>query len=277
MVACMWLYFRLDRRIESHIRRRLMVRGNIGASSAVRLGRRTLEVLVMFTGVLFALYLLGFNPSTAVAGLGIGGLAIAFAAQKTLENVLGGVSLIFDKVVRVGDFLKIDNTLGTIEEVGLRSTRIRTRDRSVVNIPNGHLANLSLENLSTRDKFWFHPNMRLRCDTSSAQMRSILAGLNSLLTEDPRVEPDSIHVRFLEFGASSLELEVYAYIMITDRLKFLKIQEELLLRCMEIVEAAGAHIALQAPVYVAPTSVPLSEQLRLNKSNEAQLNLGNER
>ncbi len=199
----------------------------IGTSSVIRLGRRMAELVLIFMGLLAALYLFGFSPATALAGLGIGGIAIALAAQKTLENVLGGASLIFDRTVLMGDTLQVGNTLdtmstlGTIEEIGLRSTKVRTRDRSVISIPNGQLANLSLENLSSRDKFWFHSNVRLRYDTTAAQMLSILAGLDSLLEHHPRVEPNSIHVRFLEFGASSLELEVFAYIMTKDRLEFL--------------------------------------------------------
>jgi len=152
--------------------------------------------------------------------------------------------------------VQVGNTFGAIEEVGLRSTKIRTLERSVVSIPNGQLATLNLENISSKDKFWFHPGVRLRYDTTAAQMRSILQALVSLLTHHPRVEPGSIHVRFTRFGVSSLELDVWAYIMTSDWLEFLESQEELLLRTMETVEATGAQIALQSPVYVAPAAVP---------------------
>jgi MscS family membrane protein len=118
--------------------------------------------------------------------------------------------------VRVGDFLKIGDTRGTIEDVGLRSTRIRTLDRSVVSVPNGQLANLTLENLSSRDKFWFHPSVRLRCDAIAGQMRSILEGLSKIPAYHPRFESNSGYVRFLRFGASSLDLEVFAYVIATD-------------------------------------------------------------
>jgi MscS family membrane protein len=116
----------------------------------------------------------------------------------------------------VGDLLKVGDTLGTIEDVGLRSTRIRTLDRSVVSVPNGQLANLTLENLSSRDKFWFHPSVRLRCDAIAGQMRSILEGLSEIPAYHPRFESNSGYVRFLRFGASSLDLEVFAYVIATD-------------------------------------------------------------
>ena len=98
------------------------------------------------------------------------GIAIALAAQKTLENVVGGVSLIFDRALHVGDFLKLGDTLGTVQDIGLRSTRIRTLDRTMVSVPNGQIANVSLENLSLRDKFWFHHILGLRYGTTSSQM-----------------------------------------------------------------------------------------------------------
>ena len=165
--------------------------------------------------------------------------------------------------------------MGTVLEVGWRSTSIRTLDRSIVSIPNGQLANLSLENLSSKDKLWFNPGVRLRYDTTAAQMRSILTGLDRLLKNHPQVEPTSIHVRFIQFGTSSLELDVFAYVMTSDRLEFLRIQEELLLRFMDTVEAVGAHIALQSPVYVdptnAPTDAPRSEQLKSMRKDDPEL------
>ena len=270
ILAGIWGTILLSAGIEKRIRQRLVRAGRIEVSSVVRLGRRLAELLVIVIGLLAALYLLGFKPTTALAGLGIGGIAVALAAQKTLENILGGVSIIFDKAVGVGDALQVGDTVGTIEEIGLRSTKVRTNERTVVSIPNGQLANLSLQNLSSRDKFWFHPGVRLRYDTTAGQMRAILEGLGSLLAHHPHIDPDSMHVRFLQFGTSSLELEVFAYVMTTDRLEFLNVQEALLLRIMETVEAAGARIALQSPVYFAPTTaIPAVEQLTFPKSAES--------
>ena len=95
-----------------------------------------LLLLVIFAGVLVTLHYFGVGATAALAGLGVGGIAVAFAAQKTLENVIGGVSLIFDKALRVGDSLKVGDTQGTVEDIGLRSTRIRTLERTLVSVPN---------------------------------------------------------------------------------------------------------------------------------------------
>ena len=254
IVACIWLAIFFNQRTESYILRRLARTGNIGASSVVHLSRKAVDLLAFCSGLLILLYEFGLKPATFLAGLGIGGIAIALAARETLENVFGGISIIFDRPVRVGDVLTVDDTTGTVEQVGLRSTRIRTRDRSVVSIPNGQLANLSLENLSSRDKFWFHPTVRLGFDTTAAQMRSILSGLRDVLTHDSRIEPDSVQVRLLEFGTFSFHVEVLAYVWATDANAFVEIQGELLLRFMETVQATGAQIASQSFLIVAPTS-----------------------
>jgi MscS family membrane protein len=162
-----------------------------------------------------------------LAGLGVGGIAVALAAQKTLENVIGGVFLIFDEVVHVGDSLTVGDTLGAVDDIGLRSTRIRTLDRTMVSVPNGQIANLSIENLSARDKFWFHPILRLRFDTTSPQMHALLDGIRNLLAGSSLVESNSIRVRFLDFGSSSLDVEVFAYVLARDWNQLLEIQEKL--------------------------------------------------
>ncbi len=262
IAAGVWLSILVNERVEHCIWRRLVRRGNRAAASVLRLGRRVLDVLVIFVGLAFGLHHFGLDPTAALAGLGVGGLAVAFAAQKTLENVLGGISIIFDRVVQAGDTLQIGDTLGTVEDIGLRSTRIRTRDRTLVSVPNGQVANLKLENLSARDKFWFHPRLNLRYDTTPAQMQSVLRGVRKLLENHSQIETGSVYVRFLEFGRSSLDLDVSAYVLAADWNRFLETQGELLVGIEEMVHAAGAQIAFQAPVYVsAPAPLAVDPQV----------------
>ncbi len=245
-----WFFVLLNRRFARYLQARMVRSGNIGATAVVRLAGRALDGLAVIICLLVALYHFGLNPTAALAGLGVGGIAVALAAQKTLENVIGGISVIVDKVARVGDTLKVGDTVGTVEDIGLRSTRIRTLDRTLLSVPNGQIANLSLENLSARDKFWFHPNLSLAYDTTAAQMEGVIARLSTLLAEDVRIEPGSAQVRFLRFGASSLDVDMFAYILARDWNHFLQIQGALLLRCMDCVAESGARLAIPSSLYV---------------------------
>ncbi len=223
----------------------------------LRLGQRAIQAVFIIAGMLIAFRYFGVNLTAALAGLSVGGIAIALAAQKTMENVIGGISVVFDRVARVGELVKVGDDRGFVEHVGLRSTRIRTFDRTVVSIPNGQLANVSMENISIRDKFWFHHTLRLRHETSVSTMREILDRVKNLLAQCPRVERGSVRVRFLGFGTSSLDVEIFVYVFDSDWNSFLETQENLLLDIMEIVQAAGTGLAYPSQtLYVAGFNIP---------------------
>ena len=261
IAGCVWLLILLNGRVEAYIGRRLPGRNLTGVISVVRLGSRAIDLLIVFAGVLVALHFFGVKPTAALTGLGVGGIAVALAAQKTLENVIGGVSLILDRAVRVGDTLKVGETFGTVNDIGLRSTRIQTLNRTVVSVPNGQIANLSIENFSARDRFWFHPVLHLGYGTTAGQMYDVLANIRSLLGENRLVDPTSVRVRFLGFGTSSLEVEVFAYILARDWNQFLEIQEGLLLQIMGCVENSGVQIALPSQtIFIAPTSAATEDR-----------------
>jgi len=187
---------------------------------------------------------LGYNTTAVLTGLGIGGVAIALAAQKTIENLFGGVSVISDRPVFVGDYCKFGDRTGWIEDIGLRSTRIRTQDRTIVTVPNGEFAAMTLENFSKRDKVWFHHTLNLRRDTTPDQVRQILSAIEKMLIEHPRVDAGRTPVRFIGVGSYSLDLEVFAYVLTSDVDEFLPIQQELLLKLLDAVAAAGTSLAL---------------------------------
>ena len=251
--GCMWLLMWINGWGERYLVGRLP--GLSGSAAVLRLVRRVIDGLVLFAGLLFTLYHFGINPAAALTGLGVGGIAVALAAQKTLENVIAGISLIADQAVRVGDTLKVGDIVGTVEEVGLRSTRIRTMDRTMVCVPNGQIANMSLETLSARDKFWFHPLVGLRYETTPLQMRSVTADVHKLLTGHASLDSSSVRVRFLRLGASTLDVDIFAYVFARDWNHFLEIQEDLLLRVMEIIQQAGAEIAFPSQtMYLAAHS-----------------------
>ena len=176
-----------------------------------------------------------------VAGLGVGGLAIALAAQPTVENLLGGLSLFADKPVRVGDFCKYGDGLGIVESIGIRSTRIRGTDRTLTTIPNAALAKMPIVNFTRRDQMLIQTVVGLRYETTPEQLRYVLVKLREMLLGHPRVSPDPARARFVGFGDSSLNIEVYAYVMTRDWAEFLGIREDVLLRVMDIVEQGGGR------------------------------------
>jgi MscS family membrane protein len=140
-----------------------------------------------------------------MTGLGIGGLGLALAAQKTLENLFGGIMIITDEPLRVGDFCQVADHIGTVEDIGLRSTRIRTLARTVVAVPNGQLATMNVENFSLRDKLWLRHAIGLRYETSTDQMRHLLASVRSMLYAHPKIETESARIRFVGVAGGGRE------------------------------------------------------------------------
>jgi MscS family membrane protein len=209
----------------------------------IRLTARLLGILGALALLSLGADRIGIPVYGIVAGLGVGGLAVALAAQPTLENLIAGLNLFADRPLRVGDRCKLGDTLGTVEAIGIRSTRIRTRDRTVTTIPNGALAKMAIANQSRRDRMLIDTRIGLRYGTTPEKLRAILAGLNAYLAGHPRVVHDSVQVRFVAFGASSLDVLIRAYVGTTSQSEFRVIQEELLLGVMDVVEKGGSDFA----------------------------------
>jgi MscS family membrane protein len=259
MSAVTWAFLLLDGVVERIVVARSRAYGHAEAVALLRLVRRMADVLIVTVAVLVTLNYFGFDPTAALAGLGIGGIAVALAAQKTLENVIGGLSLILDQAVRVGDFVKIGDMSGTVDAIGLRSTRIRTMDRTILSVPNSLVANANIETLSVRDKFWFHHMLALRLETSSALMRDTVDAIRGYLIRHPLVDgSESVRVRFLRLSPSSLDVEIFAYLLVRDWEQFLETQQELLLGILECVEDAGALIALPSQLLHLADAAPAS-------------------
>jgi len=242
-VALYWLVARVTDHAVERIQARLAATRQASANSLLVLGRRVWKALVAMILLLIFLKSFGFDVDSALAGIGIGGIALGLGAQKTLENLFGGVSVLSDGTLRVGDFCKVGDQQGTVEDIGLRSTRIRTVSRTLVSVPNGIVASMSLENITEREKILFNPMVSLRYETSADQLRYVLVRIRELLDQHPSVESESARVRLVRFGTSSLDLQVFAYVLTIDYVEFLGIQEDLLLRIMDIVEQSGTGFA----------------------------------
>ena len=185
---------------------------------------------------------------TTLAGLGIGGLAIALAAQKTLENLIGGVSLLMDKAVHVGDFCEIGGRQGTVEDIGLRSLKLRTLNQNLLVVPNGSLAQMQFENMQARPKLLIDTAFTLRIETKVEQLRLVLDRVQRMVNEHPSIESGTSRVRLNNFAGAAFELELVAYANTGDWVQFTAIRQELILKLAEIVEAAGAQFAGPTPV-----------------------------
>lgn len=227
------------------------------SQALIPLGTRVAKVAVLAMATVAVLSLLGYPVASLVAGLGIGGLALALAAQKTVENLFGAFSLGVDQPFRVGDFVKVQDFVATVEQIGLRSTRFRTLDRTLVTIPNGQLADSRIESFSARDRMRLHAIIGLVYETTEAQMREVLAGFERVLREHPRIWPDAMVVRFREFAASSLDIEVMAWFQTEVFAEFQEMRQEVLLGFMGVVERAGTAMAFPTrTVHLAGGTAP---------------------
>jgi MscS family membrane protein len=244
IIGATWILWRAVRWSLRRVRNRALARGHAGTGSLMLLGERILKALIFVAGLLAVLGTLGFNMSTALAGLGIGGLAIGFGAQKTIENLFGGVSVLGDEVFRVGDVCRFGDRTGVVEDIGLRSTRIRTEERTLVAIPNGTVATINLENLTRRDKILFKTNLGLRPESKADHVRFVLAEIRRLLYSHPKVETKTVRVRLTDITGSSLTVEVLSYILTRDFNEFAAVREDLLLRMMDIMEDSGGGLAV---------------------------------
>ena len=221
---------------------------------------RLIKFVALAGAVLLWLDNVGYKVTTLLAGLSISGVAVALASQKSLENLFGALTLFTSRPVKVGDFCRFGNEIGTVEEIGLRATRIRTLDRTVITVANAEFANLHLDNFSARDRFWYHPILQLRYETSPDQIRYILVEVRKMLYAHPKILAEPLHVRFKSFGQYSLDVEVFAYIGVTDYNESLEVVEDLNLRIMDIVSASGSDFAFPSEVQYSLPGKPLDEE-----------------
>jgi len=240
--AAAWAFFRVVDLFAERVGRRL-AGGEATGAGLVPLGRKAVKALIAGLAVVAALDSFGFDVTALLAGFGVGGIAVALAAQKSVENLFGAVTLMSDRPVRPGDFCRFGDKIGTVEEVGLRSTRVRTLDRTVVTVPNAEFATLQLENFTLRDRIWLHAKLGLRYETTPDQLRFVLVEIRKLLYAHPKLTPDPARIRFIGFGDFSLDLEVFAYVRTTDFDEFLAVREDVYLRIMDVVAESGSGFA----------------------------------
>ena len=243
----------------AHVGGRIAASSGVGRTSIdaslIRVAARVVGIAAAVAVIFVGATAIGLPLYGVIAGLGVGGLALGLAARPTLENLIGGLTLYADRAVRVGDVCRFGGEFGIVEEIGLRSTRIRAVDRTLITVPNGDFSDMVLTNYTRRDQSLLDTALALRMDTSVAQIESILAGITALLEANPAVNPERMRVRFKEIGPYALTIAVRAYIRTTHVDEFLKVQEAILFAILKIIEAAGAKIATLPVAYPPAAAV----------------------
>ena len=243
IVGFNWILWRVIQWFLQRVRNRALARGHSGTGSLMLLGERIIKAIVVVLALFLILGVLGFNLSTALAGVGIGTLAVGFGAQQTIANLFGGVSVLGDEVIRVGDVCKFGDRTGTVEDIGLRSTRVRTEERTLLAIPNGTVATINVENLSRRDKLLFKTVLGLHSETTPDHVRYVLAEIREVLKGHPKIEGSTARVRLTEVTTSAINVELVCYVLTRDFDEFATVREDLLLRIMKFVEDSGTNLA----------------------------------
>lgn len=241
--AVIWLLFLITQRAADAV---IRIRDMGAQQLDAQLVRLTSKIIGVLLGLLVIVNLadqLGIPIAPLIAGLGVGGLAAALAVRPTLENVVAGFVLFADKPVKVGEFCMFGDKLGTVETIGLRSVKIRGLDRTVISLPNAEFSQMQIINFSRRDSNLFQTTLGLRYETTSDQLRLVLARLRELLIRHPMISMDPARVRFAGYGNFSLNVELFAFVNTRDWNEFLAVQEDLNLRIKDIVEGCGTSFA----------------------------------
>ena len=260
MIGLAWLLMRVVDFMAQRAGAKMERKGLGGSRVLLMPVARLIKFVALAGAILLWLDNAGYKVTTLLAGLSISGVAVALASQKSLENLFGAVTLFTSRPVKVGDFCRFGDTIGTVEEIGLRATKIRTLDRTVITVANAEFANLHLDNFSARDRFWYHPTLQLRYETTPDQIRYILVEVRKMLYAHPIVLAEPLHVRFKSFGQYSLDVEVFAYIGVTDYGESLEVAEDLNLRIMDIVSASGSDFAFPSEIQYSLPGKPFDEE-----------------
>jgi len=216
IIAWCWVTFRFIDLMKVLLAEKFIAQDKPLAVYLLRPAGTVIKIMIFSVAALNWLENLGFNASTLLAGLGIGGLAIALAAQKTVENIIGAITLYTSAPIRIGNFCRFGNSLGVVEEIGLRATRIRTIDRSVIYVANAKFIDMNIENYSEREKMAFKPKIFLAPDTPKENIDALLVAIRSMLSSTDSLAASPLRSHFKAYTIYGLELDVFAYVNTTD-------------------------------------------------------------
>jgi MscS family membrane protein len=242
-VLAVWLLYRLVEPLCVFLEDRLFSRDETARRQFSPILTGVLRFLMVSLSALFIAHNMGYQVTSLLAGLGIGGLAVALAAQDTLANILGTVVVLSDQPFRIGDWVRVDGQEGTVESIGFRSTRIRTFARSVIVVPNKLLTERQIENWSAMNMRRVKATLGLLYSTPPARIELFVARLREMLEGDPEVEPGQSTVSFTDFGASSLDVLVVYFTRAVPYNEHLEVRQRLNLRILALAEELGLSFA----------------------------------
>ncbi|MCB0555577.1 MAG: mechanosensitive ion channel family protein [Phaeodactylibacter sp.] len=205
--------------------------------------RRGIQFLLFLAGIIQALRILQADVTTLIAGISIGGLALALAAQDTLKNLFGSLTIFMDRPFQIGDWINFSGVDGTVEEVGFRSTRVRTFSNSLVYVPNGKLADMVVDNYGLRAYRRFNTSISITYDTPPALVEKFVEGLRAIVANHPQTRKDYFEIHLNEMSASSLNILFYIFFAVPSWTEELKAKHEVLLAVMELAQALGVRFA----------------------------------
>jgi len=243
IIAWLWVFFHFVELMKTILADKFIAQDKPLAVYLLRPAGTVVKSLVFIIATLIWFENLGFSASTLLAGLGIGGLAIALAAQKTVENIIAAITLYTSAPVRIGDFCRFGKQFGIVEEIGLRSTRIRTLDRTVVYVANAQFIDMQIENFSEREKIAFRPKLKLATTCKKSDVEKFTAALQTELENLDCVANDPLRVHFRGFSSWALNIEVLAYIKTTDFEEYLAFSEEINLSILALLESHNCVLA----------------------------------
>jgi len=238
---------------------------NIYDANLLRLAARVASLASAGTLIILGANEVGVPGVGLLAGVSIGGVALALAAQSTVENLFGGVSIFADRPFRVGDSIRYGGAEGRVESIGPRSSRIRGADGTLTTVPNADLAKMHVTNITSREKFLFRHRIGLRYGPTPDRLRALTEELQTRIAAHRLVEsgPGLPRVRLVSLGDTSIEIEINAHVLTTDMREFLEIQEELILEIIGAVEDSGIRFAASDPgMPVIPQSAALPDQAK---------------
>ncbi len=259
-IAVVWICWSLLNLYKFTKKVKLIENGRRGAAKLLQPMTTLLKILISIFGLLFWLNNVGVNITTVLAGLGVGGLAVALALQKPIEDMMGALSIFAQAPIRVGDLCRYGPSVGMIEDIGLRTTRMRTLTNTVISIPNSKMAYAEIENLTYRKKIRYWPTLRLRYDTDPEQIKTLCSRIEKMLTDCDFVYDEGVRVRFTDFADDAILVKVHCFLITTDYPQSLEYGDALNLEIMRIVASEGARFALPGrTISMEGDSIPVND------------------